>query len=97
VLLPLCVGLSLSVPLVACVPVQAPLAVQEVAFVEDHVNVACSPTVMVVGATERVTVGDEDEAAPGGSFATKAFTPWPFAALFAGWNGFTVGKSSEKV
>jgi hypothetical protein len=91
------VGLTFCVPLVACAPLQAPLAVQELAFVEDHVNVALSPVVMVVGVTERVTVGEEDDAAPAGSLDTNAFIPSPFAALFAGWNGFAVGKSSEKV
>jgi hypothetical protein len=40
VVLPLAVGLSLAVPAVACVPVQPPLAVQEVAFVEDQVKFA---------------------------------------------------------
>ena len=50
-------GATLEVPLVACVPLQAPLAVQEVAFVEDHVSVALSPTVIEVGLIARVTVG----------------------------------------
>jgi hypothetical protein len=52
----LCVGLSLCVPLVVCAPLQAPLAAQEVAFVEDQVSVALSPTVIEVGLTARVTV-----------------------------------------
>ena len=69
-LLPLCVGLSACVPWVACAPLQAPLAVQEVAFVEDQVSVALCPTVMVVGATEIVTVGALAEEAP--NLATKA-------------------------
>ena len=54
---PPAVGFSLSVPLVACVPLQAPLAVQEVALVDDHVKVALCPAPMVVGATAMVTVG----------------------------------------
>lgn len=56
-LLPLAVGVSLCEPLVACVPVQAPLAVQEVALVDDQFNVALWPTAIAVGLTERVTVG----------------------------------------
>ena len=63
-LLPLCGGLSACVPRVACAPLQAPLAVQEVASVEDQVSVALAPTVMVVGATEIVTVGALAEEAP---------------------------------
>ncbi len=47
----------MSVPLVACEPVQALLAVQDVALVEDQVTVALCPTVMLVGDTLIVTVG----------------------------------------
>ena len=47
-----------SMPLVACVPVQAPLAVHDVAFVEDHVSVELCPSVIEVGLTDRVTVGE---------------------------------------
>ena len=56
-LLPFAVGLSLWVPLVACVPAQAPLAVQEVALLEDQVSVALCPSVIEVGLTESVMVG----------------------------------------
>jgi hypothetical protein len=51
------VGLTLFVPLVASVPVQPPLAVQEVAFVLDHVNIELAPDAMVVGLADRVRVG----------------------------------------
>lgn len=44
-------------PLVASVPVQPPLAVQEVALVLDHVRVELLPDAMVVGLADRVTVG----------------------------------------
>jgi hypothetical protein len=46
-----------KVPLVACAPLQALLAVQVVALVEDQVSVALCPSVIEVGATEMVTVG----------------------------------------
>ena len=45
-----------SLPLVLCVPLQAPLAVQEVALVELQVSVALLPSLIVVGETEIVTV-----------------------------------------
>jgi hypothetical protein len=51
------VGLTLFVPLMASVPVQPPLAVQEVAFVLDHVNIELLPDAIVVGFADRVTVG----------------------------------------
>ena len=54
---PAAVGVTVSVPLVGCVPLQAPLAVQDVAFVEDQVSVALCPSVIDVGLIERVTVG----------------------------------------
>ena len=44
-------------PVRASVPVQAPLAVHAVAFVEDHDSVAACPSVMLAGLTDRVTVG----------------------------------------
>jgi hypothetical protein len=44
-------------PLVASAPLQPPEAVQEVAFVEDQVNVALPPLVTVLGLAESVTVG----------------------------------------
>ena len=46
-----------SVPLVALLPVHAPLAVQEVASVDDHVRVEVPPDVTEVGFAEMVTVG----------------------------------------
>jgi hypothetical protein len=59
VLGPMEVGDSLSVPLVALASVQAPLAVQEVAFVEDHVSVEECPTVITFGfAAIEMTGGD---------------------------------------
>jgi hypothetical protein len=54
---PAALGVTTMVPLVACVPVHAPLAVQEVALVEDQVSVALCPTMIEVGLTVRVTVG----------------------------------------
>lgn len=50
-------GVSVAVPLAASVPLQAPLAVHEVAFVDDQVRVALDPRVIVVGLTDKVTVG----------------------------------------
>jgi hypothetical protein len=50
------VGDTDSLPLVLCVPLQAPLAVQEVALVELQVSVALLPSLIVVGETEIVTV-----------------------------------------
>jgi hypothetical protein len=44
VLVPACEILTASVPLVPLVPDQAPEAVQEVAFLDDHSSVACKPT-----------------------------------------------------
>lgn len=44
-------------PLVASVPVQAPLAVHEVEFVLDQVSVDAPPAATVVGFAVRVTVG----------------------------------------
>ena len=41
----------------ASVPLHAPPAVQEVAFVDDHVSVALEPNVREVGLTEMLTVG----------------------------------------
>lgn len=50
-------GVSVVVPLVDCVPLHAPLAVHEVAFVDDHVSVEFAPSVMVAGLAAIVTVG----------------------------------------
>ena len=50
-------GLTLCVPLAASVPVQPPPAVQEVAFVLDHVRVELLPEAIVVKLAESVTVG----------------------------------------
>jgi hypothetical protein len=57
VTLPAPAGVTDCVPLVASVPVHPPLAVQLLALVVDQVKVALWPSVMVVGATENVTVG----------------------------------------
>jgi hypothetical protein len=54
---PAAAGVSDCVPLVFCVPLQAPLAVHEVALVDDQVNVALEPRVMAAELKERVTVG----------------------------------------
>ena len=47
-----------SLPLVALVPVQPPLAVQVVAFVDDHVRLVDEPVVTEVGFAVSVTVGN---------------------------------------
>lgn len=46
---PVVVGVTLWLPLVAIAPLQALLPVQDVALVEDHVNIALFPTVMTFG------------------------------------------------
>lgn len=51
------VGETVSVPLVAWLPLHAPLAVQDVALVDDQVSLALPPTSTEVGDTEIVTVG----------------------------------------
>jgi hypothetical protein len=47
-----------SVPLVALAPVQPPLAVQVVAFVDDHVRLVDDPVVTELGFAVSVTVGN---------------------------------------
>jgi hypothetical protein len=54
---PAAVGVSVAVPLVFSAPLQAPLAMHEVAFVDDQVSVAFEPRIIEVGFTARVTVG----------------------------------------
>jgi hypothetical protein len=51
------VGDSVAVPLVDWLPLQEPLAVQEVALVEDQVRVELLPTVMLAWLAEIATVG----------------------------------------
>jgi hypothetical protein len=51
------VGVTAWEPVAAWLPLQAPLAVQEAAWVLDHVRVADWPAVIEVGLTDRVTVG----------------------------------------
>jgi hypothetical protein len=46
-----------SLPLVALVPVQPPLAVQVVAFVDDHARLVDEPVVTEIGIAVSVTVG----------------------------------------
>jgi hypothetical protein len=46
-----------AVPLVACVPVHPPDAVQDVALVEDQVSAEVAPLFTVVGLADKVTVG----------------------------------------
>ena len=62
-------------PLIASVPVQAPLAVQEVALLEDQVSVAHCPSVILVGAAVIVTVGEA--AAAGENFVTNTVSGAP--------------------
>jgi hypothetical protein len=51
------VGVTAWEPIAAWLPLQAPLAVQEAAWVLDHVTVADWPAVIEVGLTDMVTVG----------------------------------------
>lgn len=44
-------------PLVASLPDQAPEAVQEVAFLEDHSRVELAPNATVLGLAVKLTVG----------------------------------------
>ena len=55
--MPVCAGVTVSLPLVALVPLQAPLAVQEVALVESHASVTESPAVMLLTEGVRVATG----------------------------------------
>ena len=54
---PAAAGVTAWVPVTASLPLQPPLAVQETAWVLDHVSVADWPAVIEVGLTDRVTVG----------------------------------------
>jgi hypothetical protein len=54
---PVTLGVSLTLPAVACVPLQAPLAAQAVALVEDQVTTTLWPIVMDAGLTDSVNVG----------------------------------------
>ncbi len=45
------------VPLRGTVPLHAPLAVQAVVLVDDHVRAAALPVAMLCGSTEMLTVG----------------------------------------
>ena len=56
-LVPVAVGVSPTEPLVVCAPLQAPLAVHEVALVVVHESVEVAPEVTVVGEAVKVTVG----------------------------------------
>jgi hypothetical protein len=58
-------GDTARVPLVAFVPVQPPLAVHEMASVEDHVTVEVLPEVMLAGLAANVTVGFRNGPATG--------------------------------
>jgi hypothetical protein len=55
--LPTALGVTAKLPLVVSLPLHDPLAVQDDAFVVDHVSMALCPEMMLVGLTERVTVG----------------------------------------
>jgi hypothetical protein len=52
----------LCVPLTGSLPLQSPEAVQAVAPVDDHVNVAPAPLVTLVGLALIETVGCDEEA-----------------------------------
>jgi hypothetical protein len=51
------VGVTAWEPIAAWLPLHAPLAVQEAAWVLDHISVADWPAVIEVGLTDMVTVG----------------------------------------
>ena len=70
-LVPVCVGVTLCVPAVAMVPVQPLLAVQVVALVEDQLSVALCPSVIEVGVTESVMVGNGGLVTVNAADATK--------------------------
>ena len=55
--MPVAVGVTVWLPLVASVPLQLPEAVQLVAFVETQVRVAVLPTTIEVAETLSVAVG----------------------------------------
>ena len=57
VVVPVAIGVTTCVPLVASLPLQAPPAVQAVSSVEDQVRVEDCPSVMVVGLAVSVTPG----------------------------------------
>jgi hypothetical protein len=46
-----------ALPAAPCVPLQPPEALQDVAFVDDHVRAAVAPLLMVLGLAAKVTVG----------------------------------------
>jgi hypothetical protein len=54
---PVAVGVTVWLPLVASVPLQLPEAVQLVAFVETQVKVAVLPTTIEVAEADREAVG----------------------------------------
>jgi hypothetical protein len=57
VTVPVVEGITDSLPLVGSEPDQLPLAVQDVALVDDHVSVELAPSVIDVGLKEMLTVG----------------------------------------
>ena len=71
------VGVTASEPVAAWLPLHAPLAVQEAAWVLDQVSVADWPAVIEVGLTERVTVGVGADAGAGAGGAVYPLPPLP--------------------
>ena len=65
------VGVTICVPEVVLVLDQAPLAVQDVALVEDQVRVEEEPEVMEVGEAERVMIGIGED-----TVETEMLTDW---------------------
>lgn len=55
--MPVAVGVTVWLPLVASVPLHSPEAVQLVAFVEDQVSVAVLPTTIELAETLKLAVG----------------------------------------
>lgn len=68
------VGETLCVPVPAFAPLQAPLAVQELALEEDHVSVAESPETMLAAFESSETVG---AAEPGGGTLASLGSSFP--------------------
>jgi hypothetical protein len=90
VTVPASVGVSVAVPIGCWLPLQPPLALQEVAWVLDQVNVVDCPTVMVAGVTEMLTVGG----AGGVLLLPLLFPPPPQACNNSATAAATAGRRS---
>jgi hypothetical protein len=83
------VGITAWEPIADWLPLQAPLAAQEVAWVLDHVNVADWPAVIEVGLTEMLTVGAGEAADP---LPPQACSVRPMRAAAAAGQGSRIRK-----